>query len=377
LLIDMHNELKINLQNHATHSQSRIDTYAKLLLESLGVLHQAWNNLETLNCTNMNYSNSDPGCSMRFQNAIPAPSCSVQTNSGSLRWKSLITLATHGGVSKLERLLIQTQWWGGPVSAAIYLNRHEDVVNFVKFASSRRQELANVTFHFLMETPEADGYPHNMLRNLALGSVTTDYVLLMDVDFITNPGAHNEMVDLIQHDADIYEKLRSQYVFALPPFGIRPEPGKEFATPDLLPRSKAEVLEGVQNETIFRFYQHSVPHVDRFHLYDTWYQGNHPLQYICSEYKFGVEPYVLAYRLGLPPYHEKFCGFGYDKVSWFWRLNYTEGYQIGILQDFYVSHLHHPEVTQSEHKKGLQRNSPIFEAYENDLRDAIAQQWIL
>jgi hypothetical protein len=330
------------------------------------LLKKSWQNLN-LNCSNTTISYPDFGCSRKFQNAILAPNTN-QTNYTS------ITLATHGGVSKLDRVLTQARWWGGPVSAAVYLNRVEDIEALVVFVSLHRQGFVNVTLHILMETAEADGYPHNILRNLVLDSVVTDYVLTMDVDFITNPGAHDKMLDLIEHDSAVYDKLRSKYMFALPPFDILPRPGEEAATDDLVPSTKEEVLQRVENGTIARFYENTNPGSDMFHSYNEWYRGNSFANFIPSDYRRCMEPYVLARREGLPPYHEEFRGYGNNKESWFWRLGEIEKYRFGVLLDFYVSHVHHPKVTGSRKSAGEQRNQPIYAKYQKDLKDGTLQK---
>jgi hypothetical protein len=96
---------------------------------------------------------------------------------------------------------------GVPVSAAIYVNKVEDVESLVRFISSHRREFQNMALHILLET-RTYGYLHNTLHNLALDSAVTEYVLPMDADFITDHGAYDKMLNLIKHDADGHQKLQ-------------------------------------------------------------------------------------------------------------------------------------------------------------------------
>jgi hypothetical protein len=341
------------------------------------ILQKAWHDAPNTNCSKKKNNHPEHyGCVTKLQNVIAAQHHSSQRFPDN----HSITLATHCGISKLDLVLTQARWWGGQISAAIYLNKVADIETFLKFASSHGQELANVSLHVLIETESAqsDGYPHNMLRNLALDSVVTEHVLTMDADFITNPGAHDKMLHLIQNDANVQEKLQSRYIFALPPFDILPRPGQQFATEGMLPRTKEEVLKGVKNRTIKRFYGKTNPGSDRFHKYDKWYRGNSSsstdASFIPADYLTNMEPYVLARRQGLPPYHEEFRGYGKNKVSWFWRLAQIEGYQFCVLQDFYVSHLHHPKVSKPRKTEGKIRNQPIMEKYMKDLQEGSLQK---
>jgi Glycosyl-transferase for dystroglycan len=187
-------------------------------------------------------------------------------------------IVTHCRVLRMDLLILQADLLGGPMSAAIHLNCLEDVKNLHLFALSHRQETANMILHIIMELAKVRGYPHNLLCNLALDSITTDYVLAMDADFITNPDAHNKLVHLIQKNANIYEKLWSKYLIALPPFQVFPKTGNNLTNADLLLRSKDNVLEQVGTQTIIEFSNKDYnPNSGEFHSYDKWYLGDQSL----------------------------------------------------------------------------------------------------
>jgi hypothetical protein len=81
-----------------------------------------------------------------------------------------------------------------------------------------------------------------------------------------------------------------------------------------------------------------------------------------------MEPYAVVRRQGLPPYHEAFRGWGLNKLSWYWRLGKIEKYKFGVLQDFFVSHLHHPMASKQSLNKEISRNGPVFAEYKKDLQ---------
>ena len=105
-----------------------------------------------------------------------------------------VTLATQLSVDRLPLLCKSAERWGGPVSAAVYVRSGNDLAVLVKERRNCKSIKNHVTFH-LVTQPNSVGdvpYPVNLLRNMALDSVTTDYVFNVDVDFVPN-------VDAIAH----------------------------------------------------------------------------------------------------------------------------------------------------------------------------------
>jgi hypothetical protein len=101
-----------------------------------------------------------------------------------------ITVAVHVSTQKLNRLLFLIQQWGGPTSAAIYITSVQDIKNLEDFYLEHGEttNLRWTDFHILLERPHPLGYPHNLLREMALqGIEDTYYFLALDVDFVPNP----------------------------------------------------------------------------------------------------------------------------------------------------------------------------------------------
>jgi hypothetical protein len=113
----------------------------------------------------------------------------ASNNTSRSRDDEVIVLATHLGVQKLFQLLIQVRWWGGPVSASIYVNSPEDINKYIQFIELQSSAFQQTSFHIVMEKTHL-AYPHNILRNLAMDYLDGDYAVAVDGDFITAPDLH-------------------------------------------------------------------------------------------------------------------------------------------------------------------------------------------
>ena len=96
-----------------------------------------------------------------------------------------VTLTTHldyNRLSLLERIL---ETWDGPASVAIHLSDYqvEGVVSFLLNSKSLQHRL-NVTYHLLFIV--GPSYPPNNARELAHRFVSTPFMFILDVDFISS-----------------------------------------------------------------------------------------------------------------------------------------------------------------------------------------------
>jgi hypothetical protein len=254
-----------------------------------------------------------------------------------------IAMVTHGSVVKLERLLLQIQRWGGPTSVGMYLSELQDIDVFLDFYRNHRNELDYVSFHILLEPTNPQGYPHNLLRNLALDQLGTDFFLAMDVDFVTPTNCHRNLKTLIQTDATVRDQLRSKTLLVLPAFE-RFETNNTPGAPLTVADTKAALVKQLDKNEVAPF------HLEKFPLghgptnFTKWLELEHqtatkstyPVEYVKL-----FEPYVVGYRHFVPRYWPHFRGFGFNKLSWIMECNFS-GFQFAVLRDFFVVHLNHP-----------------------------------
>lgn len=277
-----------------------------------------------------------------------------------------VVMITHTSTNKYTNLLIQIQWWGGPTDVAIYINKEEDIQALAEFLESSRGDLVSTTFHIVMEKTTL-GYPHNILRNLVLEHLKSDYFVAMDADFVTSPNAHGNLLKLIKANREgIRDQLQQKSMFVLPAFELLAPEGYDSPTEDMIPRNRNQVLEQLNQKTLLPF--HAEWHGHTPTNYDQWINSTSttpPTSAYRIQYKMFFEPYVLGYKHGMPRYWKNFRGFGYNKWSWFLEIS-KAGYDFWVLRDFWVAHLNHP-ISKESNTEARLANQPSYRKFEKYL----------
>jgi glycosyltransferase-like protein LARGE len=253
---------------------------------------------------------------------------------------NLLSLAVHGSVDRLDRLVDGIQRWKGPASVAIYANNATAIGTFFGYLRREGNLLASVTFHFFFEkvVRERDHlYPHNYLRNLALEFSNAEYVISCDMDFVTHQDAHAQLVKLLSHERDVRVLLDKQTALVLPAFESGPSVVSESFMP---PVDKASLVRQVSEKLVEPFHvrKYSAGHGPT--NFTEWLNHDETRRAATYEipYAWGFEPYVLAKRLDLPKFWTPFRGFGFNKQSWYEELD-RRGYQFSVLRDFFIFHV--------------------------------------
>lgn len=102
-----------------------------------------------------------------------------------------------------------------------------------------------MAFHLYFESKHRD-YPNNILRNLALDQVQSDYFALFDVDLLPSPmNTHQHLRSMFDHNPQLEDKLKDKTVFILPAWEIEEKLSDEDITIQhpLYPETKEMVLE--------------------------------------------------------------------------------------------------------------------------------------
>ena len=281
-----------------------------------------------------------------------------------------ITLAAHSSVSKLERLEIQLRRWNGPTSIAVYISNKDDIAVLLNWYSTSTYIHDTVTIHVVLEYhigPTTMYYPHNILRNVALDNIQTDYFLAMDADFMTSYTCHEHLRNLIATSESTRNYLRyNKTLMVLPAFERFEFDTSPPLTIDDIPNTKDELRTMMDKELLAPF------HIDIFEPghgpsnYPKWFSKDVPdddekVSYPV-EFQHRYEPYVLGYKDGssIPRYWPFFRGFGFDKISWLTEAHYA-GYQFRVLQDHFVVHMNHAKVNSAtithseEHNLNMKR----------------------
>ena len=220
-----------------------------------------------------------------------------------------IVLATHITTSKFQALLTQLKYWKGPASIAVYIKTKEDIDSFFRFIGQNQPLLKTVTFHLVMEKTDMP-YPHNILRNVAVEAVESGHiVILLDVDLIPMPeGCHDRLLAALKSpSSELF--VNKKKMFVLPAFQIKQIEGNTHASEDQLPLSKGELIEKLKTKEVVPFH---LKEFERGHgptNFTKWINlpsSNDTTFYDIpndSRVKNGsFEPYVIAFKFGLPKY---------------------------------------------------------------------------
>jgi hypothetical protein len=278
-----------------------------------------------------------------------------------------VILATHISSERFSKLLIQTKWWNGPISVAVYITGYDSIDRFSQFVDQHADQLHYTSFHVLLEDTQ-ERYPHNILRNMALYNVESDYFFATDSDHIPSPNSYDRLSKLLllsSNHMDIQSNLRQKTLLIFPAFEHFANKKEKFATEDMLPETKNQLLSKVKQGRMAPFQGKRCPNCHGPTDFDRWYYTTEEV-YTLSNVTYNFEPYVVGYRHGIPRYWESFRGYGFDKISWFVQLT-AAGYRYAVLRDFWVAHLRHP-ISPSAIKEGKARNKPYWMAFERHMQ---------
>eukprot|EP00566_Odontella_aurita_P003148 CAMPEP_0113546728 /NCGR_PEP_ID=MMETSP0015_2-20120614/11962_1 /TAXON_ID=2838 /ORGANISM="Odontella" /LENGTH=1005 /DNA_ID=CAMNT_0000447205 /DNA_START=125 /DNA_END=3142 /DNA_ORIENTATION=- /assembly_acc=CAM_ASM_000160 len=273
--------------------------------------------------------------------------------------KDEITMLSHGTVNKLNRMLTQIQLWTGPASIAMYLRSQEEILQFNEFISHNDRDLQNTAFHVYYEeaispSGEPRFYPYNILRNLAMNQLESDYFFAVDVDLMTPLERGYEKLKLLVQDPEIKGRLHSKTLLVLPAFEeVRgTNDGSDVSE---LPRTKDELVHRVRSEegVFLEFWMKQFPPGHAPTNFPRWYEDNCTHSLYDIEYAFKFEPYVIGYKHGIPQYWSQFrYSPHFDKYSWFLEAHHL-GFRYAVLCDHYVIHQAHSVGYREEIKTNM------------------------
>jgi hypothetical protein len=259
--------------------------------------------------------------------------------------KLRVTLAIQMDKSRLSKLDALVSVWDGPISCAIYVPPDIDTKKHLDSLTNYYQQHDLVSQYVSLHTvvdrrPKKSGkhlFPMNVLRNVAMSNVHTDFVLYIDADFLPSHGAR-KYLDAAVVRPSVNRLLRSRQVFVVPAF-------ERYQT----------ASSGQQGGlwTVARLFQElnsgqTVP----FHMkgyfpghawtdFPSWVrvsQKEDPEPYKVSWHP-GFEPYYLALAASLPPAYDGFIGFGYNKVCWVQEVACTHDFW--VMPKVFVVHYNH------------------------------------
>lgn len=156
-----------------------------------------------------------------------------------------VTLVAQLSMDRLQMVESLCEHWEGPISLSLYMSDSE-VQQFFGYVQDSEilRGRKNIGYHIVYR--EGPFYPINLLRNVALGQVTTPFVFLTDVDFLPMFG--------------LYEYLKR----SVGAMGLESSTKKALVVPAFetqrykirFPKTKAELLSMLDMGTLFTFRYH-------------------------------------------------------------------------------------------------------------------------
>ncbi|CAH3103630.1 unnamed protein product, partial [Porites lobata] len=253
---------------------------------------------------------------------------------------TLVTQLTFDRITMLKRIL---RFWNGPLSVVVYvvLDDDDESIDF-----KTREVLIGLPPHLFTKYSTLSviviygnkiglQYPINRLRNIAIRNAKTQYIFLVDVDFVPSP-----YLEIVARDNIIeYNKKRNntddKVAFVVPAF----DGARNLFTREL-PETKEKLVKMVKRKRkLSPFRQIESPLSHSSTNYSKWYNSNE--SYEVSGYQDKYEPYlILRMTPELPLYDERFTGYGMNKISHIIELTILR-YKFIVLPDVWIVHRYH------------------------------------
>ncbi|XP_014871722.1 glycosyltransferase-like protein LARGE1 [Poecilia latipinna] len=155
--------------------------------------------------------------------------------------QSDVTLVAQLSMDRLQMLEAICKHWEGPISLALYLSDAE-AQQFLRYAQGSEVLMGrgNVGYHVVYK--EGQFYPVNLLRNVAMQQVNTNYMFLSDIDFLPMYGLYEYLrKSVVQLDMANTKKALVVPAFETLRYRLS------------FPKSKAELLSQLDMGTLFTF----------------------------------------------------------------------------------------------------------------------------
>jgi len=266
-----------------------------------------------------------------------------------------VTLVTQSTLSRVHAFETALLSWGGPASVVFYLE-DEDQVTKLKHISSGWHETI-VQYVLAMK---GELYPVNALRNMALDAAETEYVFLLDSDFVSDKKAYESIRLHLPGDREALVVP----AFELGKTGFDPESMRSKDQP-----ADKEGLARLVKEGLAREFHKNVG----FHRptsFTRWMWDDEEGTYIIPSSRLidNFEPYVVVRKASLPRYDERFVGRGYNKVSFCYALQ-CMGFQFKVLKNHFVAHFPH-KVHHHHHQPKKDPNRDLWEKFKDELKSS-------
>ncbi|CAG8495773.1 8646_t:CDS:2 [Paraglomus brasilianum] len=288
--------------------------------------------------------------------------------------KSDVTLISQFTVNRLERFEQALGAWPGPVSAVIYLISPHDIDVLITYFSMDKNVYLYNRVDLTIVKPDYSNdiylkYPINKLRNIGIEAAPTNYIFVMDADFVPTPRLYEFAVSYIVPQLQTLERPT---VFIVPCVAL------------------VENYEGQPPRDISdlrRLYSNGWAYVTDPRaghgptgirlLLSHPLKVSRPYYEVCYESQW--EPYYILPK-SAPMYDERFRNQGGDKQQHTLALNALK-YRFLVLREHFIYHLDHAKLLWPgggfKHAQLTEKEFTYFEHYipEMEKKFGISVRW--
>ncbi|CAH1772632.1 unnamed protein product [Owenia fusiformis] len=262
---------------------------------------------------------------------------------------SMLTLITQLSLARLDALERVIKIWDGPVAALVVyvpLVEGDDIedqekqrqlahTRIMKVLNSGRIRNCHIIYVYGNQPDEE--YPVNHLRNIGIRTVKTEYMFILDVDFIPSSDFQKSFELAFKRQYQTASEARfKKEVYVSPAFECVQACGEGH-----LPRQKRDLIDTVSKKKpdvqIFR--GRVAPDAHGSTDYAQWYTTDK--MYSTTNYQNSYEPYIIIRKHdNIPVFDERFSAYGMNKVGFMMELK-ASGYEFVVLPDCWVTHVPH------------------------------------
>jgi len=242
-----------------------------------------------------------------------------------------ISLNTLLSASRLDSLTEVAQNWKGHMSITFHVSKESKLkdIRSLEAALQKNPDLAsNGDIHFVVDDLP---YQFNLWRNIARLYSPSEYVIMLDVDFV--PDA--QLYDRLMENWEVMQKdMDNKKAFIIPAFQF-----KQGHERNKIPKNKAEMVKLLRQDKAELFHADWFPG-HGFTDVEKWMNqraGDAPYQ--VSRFDKNFEPYLI-YSQKAPFCDEKFVGYGLNKCACVFEM-YASGFSFYVLSDSFLFHRAH------------------------------------
>ncbi|KAF9901877.1 hypothetical protein EC991_005579 [Linnemannia zychae] len=253
--------------------------------------------------------------------------------------KKDVTMVAQFSISRLDRFERAKAVWRGPSTVVIFLATYKDIVELKKyFERPGKLELYNSITLTIVKPNYSLGthsrYPINHLRNIGIQTAITDYIYVIDADFVPTSKLYDFASTKI---VSLLEKATYPTAYVIPCLAIKEEYNGKF--PDTIKELQPLMKSGIAYITDPRA-GHGPTYTSLFMNPSVF--KDPPAYEVCYESLW--EPYYIVNRHHLHPhYDERFKNQGGDKQSHALLLN-AIGFRFLVVREHFMYHMDHSKL---------------------------------